>query len=87
MSNTDLRDIIAQSSIKAFNAGYQTGKAEGYRAGIGMAFSDRLERKAHQTNQRRAEVRIARTHENSPNPRFADSQILDFRTNARKGSK
>lgn len=37
MSNTDLQDIIAQSSIKAFNAGYQTGKAEGYRAGIEMA--------------------------------------------------
>jgi hypothetical protein len=30
---------------------------------------------------------IARTHENEPNPRFVDTEILDFRTNARKVSK
>jgi hypothetical protein len=30
---------------------------------------------------------IARTHENNSNPRFADTEILDFRTNARKGNK
>jgi hypothetical protein len=27
---------------------------------------------------------IARTHENEPNPRFADTEILEIRTNARK---
>jgi hypothetical protein len=34
-----------------------------------------------------AEVRFARTHEKHANPRFADTEILDFRTNARKENK
>jgi hypothetical protein len=32
------------------------------------------------------ETEFARTHENSANPRFADTKILDFRTNARKAT-
>jgi hypothetical protein len=31
--------------------------------------------------------KFARTHENNLNPRFVDAEILDFRTNARKGNK
>ena len=30
------------------------------------------------------ETQFAQTHENNPNPRFQDAEILDFRTNARK---
>lgn len=36
MSN-DLQDIIVQSTIRAFNAGYRQGKTEGYEAGIDRA--------------------------------------------------
>lgn len=31
--NTDLQDIIAQSTIRAFNAGYRQGKGEGIEIG------------------------------------------------------
>jgi hypothetical protein len=30
---------------------------------------------------------IARAHENKPNTRFTDTEILDFGTNAQKGNK
>lgn len=36
MSN-DLQDIIVQSTIRAFNAGYRQGKTEGYEAGLERA--------------------------------------------------
>lgn len=35
--NTDLQDIIAQSSIRAFNAGYMQGKSEGFQVGLELA--------------------------------------------------
>lgn len=35
--NTDLQDIIAQSTIRAFNAGYRQGRTEGYEAGLKRA--------------------------------------------------
>jgi flagellar biosynthesis/type III secretory pathway protein FliH len=35
--NTDLQDIIAQSTIRAFNAGYRQGRTEGYEAGLERA--------------------------------------------------
>lgn len=35
--STDLQDIIAESTIRAFNAGYRQGKSEGYEAGIEKA--------------------------------------------------
>jgi hypothetical protein len=35
--STDLQDIIVQSTIRAFNAGYRQGKSEGYEAGLEMA--------------------------------------------------
>lgn len=35
--STDLQEIIAQSTIRAFNAGYSQGKSEGYEAGIEKA--------------------------------------------------
>lgn len=35
--NTDLQDIIAQSTIRAFNAGYRQGTTEGYQAGLQRA--------------------------------------------------
>jgi len=31
-------------------------------------------------------MKIARTHENDSNPRFVDTEILDFRANAQKES-
>jgi flagellar biosynthesis/type III secretory pathway protein FliH len=35
--STDLQDIIAEATIRAFNAGYNQGKSEGYQAGIERA--------------------------------------------------
>jgi hypothetical protein len=34
---SDLQDIIAEATIRAFNAGYSQGKTEGYKAGIERA--------------------------------------------------
>jgi hypothetical protein len=35
--STDLQEIIAESTIRAFNAGYLQGKTEGYAAGVQLA--------------------------------------------------
>jgi hypothetical protein len=34
---SDLQEIIAEATIRAFNAGYSQGKTEGYQAGIQRA--------------------------------------------------
>jgi flagellar biosynthesis/type III secretory pathway protein FliH len=34
---SDLQEVIAQATIRAFNAGYSQGKTEGYQSGIERA--------------------------------------------------
>jgi hypothetical protein len=82
--------IKRKKEAPAFNRGVESGKIQ-ERERILKDLTDLADRFNTSTPTshwirdlyRFIETEFARTHENNLNPRFADAEILDFRTNAR----